>query len=152
MPRIASFSLLCLVCLFSWNRQIFLHNALHNWSISQGSSDRFYPPITERAFLLKKTLQTYIMAPNLKKSRYITKMVGMPALNYIFLIRTNIVHQFEYFQKSPPPFGQLVYFPGNDGHYYPTSSIIGAFIKAPVTNFIHLAESALFDKKLFKLH
>ena len=46
---------LWLVCLFSWKWRTFLPKVLHNWSISQGSSDKFYPPITERAFLTKKS-------------------------------------------------------------------------------------------------
>ena len=69
MPQIAYFSLkrtLCinlgifdsplwLVCLFLWKGRIFLPDVLHNWDISQGSSDKFYPTRRERAFLKKKS-------------------------------------------------------------------------------------------------
>ena len=63
----------------------------------------FIHPSENALFLIKKILQTSVKARNLKKSRYITKMVGLPALNCIFLIRKNIVHQFGYFRKEPPP-------------------------------------------------
>ena len=158
MPRIASFSLERTLCinlgivdppfitssLFIFlGKTDILHNVLHNWSISQGSSDKFYTTIRDRAFLTKNSSK-FINGTKFKKSRFNKTMASF----CIFLIRNNIVHQFGYFRKKPLlSCGQFVYFPGNDRPFYQTFSIIGAFLKAQVTNFIYPAVTALFDKK-----
>ena len=93
---------LCLVSFFSWKWQTFLLNVFHNWNNSQGTSDKVYPPNSDRAYLTKNLFKI-LMARNLKKSRYIAKLVVTSDLNSIFFIRKNIVHQFGYFRKKPPP-------------------------------------------------
>ena len=74
-------------------------------------------------------------------------MVVTPDLNIIFFIRKNIVYQFGYFRKKPSPCAQFVSFRKNDGQFYPIFSIIGAFLKAQMTNFIQPAVTVLFWRK-----
>ena len=57
---------LCLVYLFSWKYQTFLPNVFHDWSIFHGTSDKFYPPSSDRTFLAKK-IQNSLFVVNLKK-------------------------------------------------------------------------------------
>ena len=95
----------CLIVLFPWKRRAFLLNIFHNWKLVKGTSDKFYPPTNARPFLSEKSHQPSLMARNLKKSSYTTKVVVLPTLACILLLlllkRTLCIHS-AIFDPRPP--------------------------------------------------